>query len=83
MPSNTEYLTRLAAHNERLGITSTFSEMKKTARRLQKLHDAREPTDPDAFSLDYEDPTGEEATENVMTERAATNAHNAHRRLAA
>jgi hypothetical protein len=85
MPSNTDYLSKLATYNEFHGITATFSEMKKTARRMQKLHDERGPVDLDAFFLLHSDPTGEEATANVMAERAERaerNAAAAARRLA-
>jgi len=82
MPS-TDYLTQLATYNSKHGITATFSEMKKTARRMQKLHDERGPVDIEAFFLLHSDPTGEEATDNVMAERAAQNATNAARRVAA
>lgn len=64
MPKN--YLSELAAFNERKGITATFSEMKKTARRIEKLDAERgEPIILDEYFLDYQDPTGEEAAENV------------------
>lgn len=85
MPSKTDYLHKLATYNEEHGITSTFSEMKKTARRIEKMHDAM----PEGWRLTVEDyfrrvsdPTGEEATDNVMNERAKANAANAARRLA-
>lgn len=69
MPKN--YLNELAAYNQRKGITATFSEMKKTARRIEKLDAERgEPVNLDEYFLDYQDPTGEEAAENVDTERA-------------
>jgi hypothetical protein len=83
MPSNTDYLTRLANYNAEHGVHATFSEMKKTARRLQKLHDELGPDAAEAFFLLHSDPTGEEATDNVMAERAAQNKVNAARRLAA
>ena len=83
MPSNTDYLSKLAAYNQKNGITATFSEMKKTARRMQKLHDERGPVDLEAFFLLHSDPTGEEAVENVLAERAAQNQAAAARRLAA
>jgi acid phosphatase class B len=83
MPENTDYLSKLAAYNVMNGITATFSEMKKTARRIQKLHDERGPVDIEAFFLLHSDPTGEEATDNVMAERAAQNQANAARRVAA
>lgn len=83
MPSNTDYLSKLAAYNEAHGITATFSEMKKTARRIQKLADEQAPVDVEAFFLLHADPTGEEATDNVMAERAKQNHTNAARRTAA
>lgn len=83
MPKNTDYLSELARYNAKHGITATFSEMKKTARRIQKLHDERGPVDIEAFFLLHADPTGEEATDNVMVERAKQNATNAARRAAA
>jgi len=86
MPSNTDYLSKLATYNQSHGITATFSEMKKTARRMQSLHDSM----PEGWRLTVEDyfrqvsdRTGEEATDNVMNERAEQNAANAARRLAA
>jgi ABC-type Zn uptake system ZnuABC Zn-binding protein ZnuA len=82
MPS-TDYLSLLATYNQDNGITATFSEMKKTARRMQKLADEQGPVAVEAFFLLHSDPTGEEATDNVMAERAATNRTNAARRTAA
>jgi hypothetical protein len=86
MPKNNDYLSMLATYNHDHGIPATFSEMKKTARRMQKMHEAM----PDGWRLTVEeyfrqvsDPTGEEATDNVMTERAKQNATNAARRTAA
>lgn len=83
MPSNPDYLSKLSAYNNLHGITATFSEMKKTARRMQKLHDELKPDDVEAFFLQHADPTGETAAENVDAERAAQNKANAARRLAA
>jgi acid phosphatase class B len=84
MPKNTDYLSKIAAYNVMNGITATFSEMKKTARRMQKLDEERgERIDIDAFFLLHSDPTGEEAVANVLAERAAQNKANAERRLAA
>jgi hypothetical protein len=83
MPSNTDYLSKLATYNQEHGITATFSEMKKTARRMQKLHDERGSVDLDAFFLLHSDPTGEEAAANVDAERAEQNKANAARRVAA
>lgn len=87
MPSNTDYLSELARYNERNGITATFSEMKKTARRIERIctenEAARNAVDPLAYVLQYWDSVGEEAAENVDTERAERNARNAARRVAA
>jgi acid phosphatase class B len=83
MPKNTDYLSKLATYNAHHGITATFSEMKKTARRMQKLHDERGPVDIEAFFLLHSDPTGEEAVQNVLDERAKQNEANAARRVAA
>jgi len=82
MPS-TDYLTMLATYNQRNNITATFSEMKKTARRMQKLADERgtvEFVDFEAYFLLHSDKVGEEATDNVLAEQ---NARNAARRVAA
>ena len=80
MPS--DYLSMLAHYNQQHGITATFSEMKKTARRIQKLDVERgSPVDLNEYFLDYKDPTGEEAAENVDAERI-TNHNNAARRCA-
>ena len=83
MPKNKpNYLNELAAYNQLHGITATFSEMKKTARRIEKLDAERpDPIDLNAYFLDYQDPTGEEAAEKVDGERE----HHAsvRRRLAA
>ncbi|QWY79680.1 hypothetical protein PP637_gp51 [Arthrobacter phage Persistence] len=76
MPKNRDYLSELAAYNRRHGVTATFSEMKKTARRIAKLDSELEPIDLDKFFLLHADPTGEEATDNVMAERAKRAAHN-------
>lgn len=87
MPKNRDYLSELAAYNTRNGITATFSEMKKTARRIAKLDaDRADGIDLDAFFLLHADPTGEDATNNVMAERAKRSAQNhaaAAQRLAA
>jgi hypothetical protein len=90
MPSNTDYLSRLATYNQKNGITATFSEMKKTARRIERVVNeneaARKAVDPLAYVLQYWDETGELATDNVDTERAERNARNAAaaaRRIAA
>lgn len=83
MPSSTDYLSKLAHYNQQHGITATFSEMKKTARRIQKLDVERGiAIDLETYFLDYKDPTGEEASENVDAERHNINQANAARRCA-
>ena len=85
MPSSTDYLSELAKYNAKNGITATFSEMKKTARRIERIciedEAARNAIDPLAYVLQFWDETGELATDNVMAERAAHNQTNAARRL--
>ena len=77
------YLNLLAKYNADHGITATFSEMKKTARRMQKLNEETGlRIDIEAYFLDYKDEVGEMATDNVMLERIKRNAENAARRLA-
>lgn len=78
------FMHLLAQHNNKHGITATHSELKKTARRMAKAYESRpdKTIDPYAYVLDYQDPVGEEAADNVDTERE-TNHHNAARRLAA
>lgn len=86
MPSSTDYLHKLAHYNQQHGITATFSEMKKTARRIERLckenEEARNAVDPLAYVLQHWDPTGEEASENVDAERHLLNQANAARRCA-
>ena|GEM_PF-6924595 len=55
------FLNMLAAHNAEHGIQSTFSELKKTARRLEKAYEERldQSIDPYAYVLQYADDTGE------------------------
>lgn len=83
MPKNIDYLSQLATYNQRNNITATFSEMKKTARRIQKMHEdlgTVEFVDFEAYFLLHSDKVGEEATDNVLT---AQNKANAARRVAA
>lgn len=76
------YLNLIAAYNEAHNITATFSEMKKTARRMQKLNEETGLNiDVEAYFLDYSDETGETATDNVINEQRQSNAANAARRL--
>jgi hypothetical protein len=71
MPSSSpDFLTLLARHNEEHGITATFSEMKKTARHIAKMHaEAATYIDPLALVLQYADPTGEQATDDYDSAR--------------
>ena len=65
------------------GVAITFSQARYTARRIEGRDDARDAIDPYAYVLQFWDETGEEATDNVMAERAKQNATNAARRRAA
>ncbi|WP_146008911.1 hypothetical protein [Zhihengliuella halotolerans] len=78
------FLNLLAQYNSEHGVSATFSEMKKTARRIERAYSERadDGADPYEYVVDYADPTGETATDNVMTEQAARNSENAARRLA-
>lgn len=78
------YLNLIAAYNQAHNITATFSEMKKTARRMQKLNEETGLNiDVEAYFLDYADSVGEEATDNVLNEQRQRNAANAARRIGA
>lgn len=62
----------LAAHNAEHGITLTFSELKKTSRRIEKAYEARpdrDQIDPLAYVLQYKDDTGEQATDDYDSDR--------------
>jgi len=87
MPKNTDYLSELARYNAINGITATFSEMKKTARRIGRIVEeneaARNAVDPFAYVLQFWDETGELAVDHVMAERAEANRKAAERRVAA
>jgi len=87
MPKNTDYLSELARYNTEHGITATFSEMKKTARRIGRIVEeneaARNAVDPLAYVLQFWDETGELAVDHVMEERAEANRKAAERRVAA
>lgn len=66
--SSPDFLTLLSAHNNQHGIRLTFSEMKKTARRIGKAYDARpdQTVAAEDYFLDYSDITGETAVAHVM-----------------
>jgi hypothetical protein len=61
------------------GQDLTFSQAKKTARRMERRCESWANVDELAYVLHFWDETGELATDNVMAENAA----NAARRLAA
>jgi hypothetical protein len=61
-------------------LNLTFSQMKKSARRFEKRCEGWLQEDAEAYVLQHQDPTGEEAVKNVMRER---NQAAAARRLAA
>jgi hypothetical protein len=73
MPSNSpDFMTLLSKHNNKHGITTTVSELKKSAAAIRKAYYARpdhEQIDPLAYVLQYRDDTGEEATDGYDTER--------------
>lgn len=78
-----DYMNLLAKYNADHGITATFSELKKTARRMQRLNEETGlRVDIEAYFLDYKDEVGETATDNVMVERLKRNTENAARRMA-
>jgi hypothetical protein len=62
------------------GQPLTFSQAKKTARRMERRCESWQVVDELAYVLHYWDSVGEEATDNVMAEQ---NAANAARRVAA
>lgn len=74
MPENTsprpDFLSKLGAHNAIHGVMATFSEMKKTARRIEKAYDARPPAQElisaDEFlRIHYSDPTPDTAIAHI------------------
>ena len=77
MPNYLSLVMQVAADE---GVEITFSQARYAARRIEKRDDAQDAIDPYAYVLQHWDPTGEEATDNVM---AAQNATNAARRIAA
>ncbi|MFS0715518.1 hypothetical protein ABC337_04770 [Arthrobacter sp. 1P04PC] len=48
------------------GLGLTFSQMKKSARRFEKRCEGWLQEDAEAYVLQHQDPTGEEAVKNVM-----------------
>ena len=70
MPSH-NFMNLLATHNAEHDIHLTFSELKKTSRRIEKAFNERpdKSVDPYAYVLQYRDDTGEGATDGYDTER--------------
>lgn len=76
MPENNQtpdFLTKIASHNAINGIRATFSEMKKTARRLERAFNDRADKAVEvaefvalAYEKEYSDHTGETAVAHVM-----------------
>jgi len=65
--------------NNEQGLSLTFSQIKKSARRFEKRCEDWLLEDAEAYVLQHQDPTGEEAVNNVMQRR---NEAAASRRLA-
>ena len=65
--------------NNEDGLGLTFSQMKKSARRFEKRCEGWLQEDAEAYVMQHQDPTGEEAVKNVQHER---NEAAAARRLA-
>lgn len=82
-PSRPDFLSKLGAYNAIHGIMSTFSEMKKTARRIEKAYDMR-PTDQELISADeflrihYSDNVANEVIACVLGEKECRNCEEHH-----
>ncbi|MGN6656409.1 MAG: hypothetical protein ACTHJ9_13835 [Rhodanobacter sp.] len=71
MPSH-NFMNLLATHNAKHGIRLSFSELKKTSRRIERAYNERpdkDQIDPYAYVLQYRDDTGETATDDYDSER--------------
>lgn len=78
-----DFLSKLGAYNAIHGIMSTFSEMKKTARRIERAYDARPPAQElisaDEFlRIHYSDKFADEAIACVMGEKDCRNCEERH-----
>lgn len=90
MHSNTsprpDFLSKLGAYNAIHGIMVTFSEMKKTARRIERAYDAR-PESQELISADeflrihYSDPTPDTAIAHIENPEECDHYPSMQRRL--
>ncbi|MGP9488916.1 hypothetical protein CIK76_05085 [Glutamicibacter sp. BW80] len=93
MPKNNPkpgFLTELARYNAINGVSSTFSEMKKTARRLERAFNDRADKAIEAaeflalaYEKEYSDITGETAVAHVMNPKECDHHKSVERRLMA
>ena len=82
------FLHLIATHNNEHGITATHSEMKKTARRMERAYNDRADRDVAAveflalaYDREFSDRTGEEAVEHVMNPTECTHHASVQRRI--
>lgn len=93
MPKNSpkpNFLTELARYNAINGVQATFSEMKKTARRLERAFNDRADKAIEAaeflalaYEKEYSDITGETAVAHVMNPKECDHHKSVERRLMA
>ncbi|MGP9782580.1 hypothetical protein ACT3UQ_08980 [Glutamicibacter sp. AOP12-B1-11] len=93
MPKNNPkpgFLTELARYNAINGVSSTFSEMKKTARRLERAFNDRADKAVEvaeflalAYQREFTDPTGETAVAHLMDPKECDHHRSVERRLMA
>lgn len=93
MPKNNpkpDFLTELARYNAVNGVKATFSEMKKTARRLERAFNDRADKAVEvaeflalAYQREFTDPTGETAVAHVMNPNECDHHKSVERRLMA
>lgn len=88
--SNPDFLTELARYNAINGVAATFSEMKKTARRLERAFNDRLDKAVEvseflalAYDKEYSDTTGETAVAHVMNPKECDHHKSVERRLMA
>lgn len=87
---NPDFLTELARYNAINGVSATFSEMKKTARRLERAFNDRKDKAVEAaefiknaYDKEYSDITGETAVAHVMNPVECDHHKSVQRRLMA
>ncbi len=82
------FIHSLSVHNNHHGITATHSEMKKTARRMERVFNDRADKDMAAaeflalaYDREFSDKTGEEAVDHVMNPDECTHHASVQRRI--